>query len=246
MNEMVLPLLLIVANVMGTGMIVPQVVRLRRRGVGDGVSGIWVGVGVALNSWWVLYAVQAPVWGILPVSVAGVSLYSVLALLYSEIVGRRAYRSLALGAFGLGMVPLPFLVVQGWSAAGLAIGLSYGLQFGPAAISAIRSVDVAGISTTTWVMAWIEAAIWLVYGAAIGDPALLVGGGGGALMALIILVRLLVGTERPRAVDGHGTRGLGSGDGPHVHHPNPVRLADGVVDGQNGDGSVVVGCRDVD
>lgn len=64
-------------------------------------------------------------------------------------------------------------------------------------------------------------------------------------MASIIIVRLLIGTERLRAVDGHGTSGSASGDGPHVRHPNTVRLTDGVADGQDSDGSVVVGGWDV-
>lgn len=37
--------------VMGAGMIVPQVVRLRRQRSTDGLSGSWVGVGIAINSW---------------------------------------------------------------------------------------------------------------------------------------------------------------------------------------------------
>ena len=49
--SVVLPILLVVANVMGAGMIVPQVARLHRVRSVDGLSGIWVGVGVAMNNW---------------------------------------------------------------------------------------------------------------------------------------------------------------------------------------------------
>lgn len=191
-TSIVLPVLLAVANVMGAGMIVPQMMRLRRRRVVDGVSGVWVGVGIAMNMWWVAYAIEGTLWGILPVSAAGVFLYSVMAREYVEIVGGRSLPALAVGSLGLGMIPLPFLVLSGWGLAGLAIGFSYGVQFAPAAISAVRARQTAGISPTTWIMAWIEAAIWFTYGFAIDDLALLVGGGGGTLMASIVLGRLVV------------------------------------------------------
>lgn len=192
LNSVVLSLLLVVANVMGAGMIVPQVVRLRRLRVADGVSAVGVGVGVALNVWWTVYSLEAGLWGIVPVSVAGFGLYSIVAAQLVGLTRGRAGASLALGAFGLGMLPLPFFLLGGWPLAGLAIGLSYGLQFAPAARAALGSEHLDGISPTTWSMAWIEALIWLIYGIAVRDATLLIGGGGGTVMATIILARLLV------------------------------------------------------
>ena len=197
MKSFVLPVLLIVANVMGAGMIVPQMMRLHRQRVVDGVSGVWVGVGIAMNMWWVAYAVEGSLWGILPVSAVGICLYSVMAWQYVEIVAGPSLPALAVGLLGLGMIPLPFLVLDGWRGAGLAIGLSYGLQFAPAAVSAIRSVHAAGISPMTWTMAWIEATIWFVYGIVINDLALLVGGGGGTLMASVVLRQLISARQDP-------------------------------------------------
>lgn len=184
-----LPVLLIVANVTGAGMIVPQVARLYRTHNVDGLSGVWVGVGIVMNAWWVSYAVWSQLWGIAPVSIAGLVLYSIIAWQYRAIVGRPASGTLLLGAV-LGMIPLPFLVFGGWGAAALAIGLSYGIQFTPAAITASNSRQLDGISPITWRMAWIEAAIWFIYGIDIGDLALLLGGIGGTLMSSIILLHL--------------------------------------------------------
>ena len=90
----------------------------------------------------------------------------------------------------LGLVPVAFLLVRGWAAAGLAIGLSYGIQFLPAVLTAFSSEQVKGIAPTTWVLALVEAVVWFAYGTSTGDPALLVGGGGGTIMASLILVRL--------------------------------------------------------
>lgn len=198
MRSLLLPLLLLIANVMGAGMIVPQVLRLHRQRVVGGLSAVWVGGSIAMNAWWVAYAVQAARWGIAPVAAAGVVLYSVIGLQLFALVGSDTVRKLAIG-LTFASFPLPILLMGGWNAAGLAIGLSYGIQFAPAVHAALRSTDVDGISSATWTMAWVEASIWLVYGLSIGDAALIAGGGGGTLMAAVISVRLATVTR----TDGH-------------------------------------------
>ncbi len=183
-------ILVALANILGAGMIVPQAIRIHRYGDFGGVSAVWIGVGIGMNLWWLGYAVQGQLWGLVPVSAAAVGLYSIIALQCLNLAGRSSWRSLALGVFGLGSLPLPFLVFGSWSSAGLVIGLCYGLQFAPALFSAFRSDRLDGISQLTWSMAFIEAAIWVVYGTSVGDQALMVGGGGGAAMAILILLRI--------------------------------------------------------
>ena len=76
-----LTLLVIVANVLGASMILPQVVKLRRTGAAQGVSTVGVGFGIALNLWWTTYGLQADgALSIVPVSVAGVILYTTIAV----------------------------------------------------------------------------------------------------------------------------------------------------------------------
>jgi len=191
MNAIVISVLVVMANVLGAGMIVPQVVRLHRSRIVDGLSGAWVGVGFGMNLWWTAYAIQTPLYGMLPVSLAGAALYSTIAVQLIRLSGPQVLKSLAVGAFGLAMTPLPALILGGWSAAGLLIGLSYAAQFTPAAIVALRSRDVDGVSPSTWSMAWVEAAIWLIYGLQIDNRALIVGGGGGLIMSSVILARLV-------------------------------------------------------
>lgn len=190
MFEALLPLLLVVANVMGVGMILPQVLRIRRDRCTEGVSGSWVGVGLTLNLWWLAYGIQTELWGLLPVSAGAFVLYAAIATQMVKLNPTSAYRQLLFGMFVLGGVPLPFLIAGGWTLAGLAIGCSYGVQFLPAAVEAYRSPSVAGVSVSTWVMAWIEAAIWLLYGLDTTDPALLFGGSGGLAVSSFILVLL--------------------------------------------------------
>jgi uncharacterized protein with PQ loop repeat len=192
----VMPVLLVVANVFGAGMILPQVLRLRLTRTLDGISATWVGVGIAMNLWWIAYALPNELWGLLPVSSIAALLYLVMAHHVVMIAGRSGLRPLMIGLCLFGSVPLIALVVGGLPGAGLAIGLSYGAQFAPAAATAVRAAGTAGISATTWTMGLIEALIWLLYGVTLGDWALVIGGGGSTLMAAVIVIRLALDTSR--------------------------------------------------
>ncbi|MEM9563870.1 MAG: hypothetical protein AAGA93_14710 [Actinomycetota bacterium] len=188
-ESLVLPLLLAVATAAGVGMIVPQAVRLHRTKVTDGVSPTWVGVGLIMNAWWLAYAAASGLWGLVPVSVGGITLYGIVAAQLLRLLGPTVLSAVARGHL-IGLVPLAGLVVDGWPGAGLVIGLLYGAAFTPAVTAAVRSASVVGISPTTWVLAWIEAAVWLLYGSTTADVALIAGGLGGTIMSSIILVRL--------------------------------------------------------
>ena len=111
--SMIVTVLLVVANVLAAGMILPQVTKLHRTRSVDGLSGPWIGIGMAMNLWWAGYAIQGGVWGMLPVSIAGFMVYAVLAVLFAQIAGRGAVRAVAGGAFTFGMAPLPGLLIGG-------------------------------------------------------------------------------------------------------------------------------------
>ncbi len=74
------------------------------------------------------------------------------------------------------MIPLPFLVIGGWELAGIAVGLSYGVQLLPAVVAACRTRDLVGVSASTWIIAFVESGLWLVYGIGVGDIALTLAG----------------------------------------------------------------------
>lgn len=187
---LLLPILLVVANVTGAGMIVPQIMRIRRLRSIDGVSLPWVGVGIGLNIWWTLYSVQAELWGLLPVSLVSLLFYAIIGGQSLRIKGPHLIPQFAKGLVVTGGVPLLVLLTFGWTAAGLAIGLGYSVQFAPAAVEAIRARNLDGLSSATWILALIEAFIWTFYGIVERDAPLIVGGTGGALMSIIILSRL--------------------------------------------------------
>jgi uncharacterized protein with PQ loop repeat len=75
--------------------------------------------------------------------------------------------------------------------AGLAIGLSYGIQLAPAVFAAYRTRQLDGVAPTTWMLSFVEGLLWLAYGAMITDLALLAGGATGVAMAGAILLRLV-------------------------------------------------------
>ncbi len=195
--NLVLNATVVIATVLGSGMALPQARRLARTRRADGVSPVWVGVSMAINAWWVAYGLAAPVWALVPVSLISLSLYTAMAVLFVRSFGRASMRGLALGALGLGMIPLPFLVTGGWATAGLVIGLCYGLQLLPAVVAVCRTRELRGVSATTWLIAWVEAVLWLIYGFGVGDLALLSAGLIGVVMSSIILVRLSITGHQP-------------------------------------------------
>lgn len=200
MHDQLLTALLVIANITGAGMIVPQVLRLHRTRRADGLSPAWVGVGIVLNTWWLAYGISQALWGLVPVSVGALVLYLAIAAQLRTIAG-----SSALVQVGRGMVvpvlgPLPFFLFGGWQGAGVAIGCAYAIQFSPAAWTAVRSAVVDGISPLTWSMALVEAAIWSVYAVEEADVALGIGGAGGTVLSLVILGRLAHDANRRRTL----------------------------------------------
>jgi len=198
--QLLLTLLVVIATVLGSWMAFPQARRIARTRRVDGVSATWIGVSLAINGWWLTYGLIAGVWALVPVSVISLLLYGVMAWFFVVSVGRPALPGLALGVFGLGMVPLPFLLIGGWELAGVAVGLSYGVQLLPAVVASLRTSVLSGVSSMTWIIASVESALWLAYGVGVGDAALTLAGLVGVVMASVILARLAVTGHRPFVV----------------------------------------------
>ena len=190
MTALVMASVVLAANVLGAGMAFPQARKLVRTRRADGVSTVWVGISMAMNAWWVVYGTASELWALIPVSGVSFVLYATIAGIMVRTVGRNAISGIVLGLCGLGLLPVPFLIVGGWEMAGTVIGLGYGIQLAPAVVGAFRSTDLSGVAAGTWVIALVEAALWLLYGTYVGDPALLAGGVSGVAMAGLILGRL--------------------------------------------------------
>ncbi len=187
--EIVLVVLVTAANILGVGMVVPQVRRIRKTKQADGVSTEWIGASLGINVGWTVYAIVAEAWGLLPVSAGAAALYALMIFCLARIDPAQLRRSFT--AFVGVLVVLVVASTAGQTGGlGLALALLYTVQFAPAAISAHKADDIDGVSPTTWWMALFEASIWTIYGAAIGDTAVLVGGAGASVMSLIVLAGL--------------------------------------------------------
>ena len=189
--------LVLSASVLGSAMAYPQARRLVRTRCIEGISASWIGVSLALNSWWLAYGVGTGVWAIVPVSAISLALYVTIAIVYVSTKGRGGLSPIALGFATLGFVPVPFAVVGGWELLGIAIGLCYGLQLLPAVIGVHRTRELSGVSAATWFLAATESVIWFVYGWLVRDAALTLAGVVGVAMSALILVRLAATGHRP-------------------------------------------------
>ncbi len=207
MTAVFVTIMIVVANVMGAGMAYPQASKLIRTGNTRGVSGVWAGVSLTMNIWWLAYGLANGLWGLVPVSAVAAVLYAAIIAAYLRSVGRSGIGGVVLGAFVLGMVPAPFLAIGGWTAAGLAIGLCYGMQLVPAVVAACRTRELHGVAPSTWIMAWVEAVIWVAYGLFVVDAALLAGGISGAFMSSVIIGRLAATGHQPFRVR-HSSRAM--------------------------------------
>ena len=90
------------------------------------------------------YGIAEHVWALVPVSSVSLALYGVMAYGYLSAVGREALPGFAVGIFGLGMIPLPFLVFGGWASAGVVVGFCYGIQLLPAVVASCRTSVLTG------------------------------------------------------------------------------------------------------
>ena len=149
MTAVLVTAMLVIANIMGAGMAYPQAARLVRQRNSAGVSGVWAGVSLSMNLWWMAYGLAEGLWGLVPVLGRRRSALRRDHRAYVRAAGRTTIPGVAAGLFVLGIVPLPVLLVGGWRLAGLAIGLCYGMQLVPAVVAACRSRELEGLAPST-------------------------------------------------------------------------------------------------
>ncbi len=199
MDSALLIVVLVVANVLGGAMAVPQAHKLLRTRSTAGVSATWAAIGATVNVWWGVYGIAVGDLGIVPVSVVSVMVYVLIA---SVIVGASSASTTRVAARVIGAsvavsaVPVIALGLDGWLTAGIALGALYGVQLSPAVVAVYRSIDVTGVALSTWVIALVEAALWGVYGLARIDVGIVTLAIVGVSMSGLVLGRLVV--RRPR------------------------------------------------
>lgn len=185
-----LTLLLIIGNIFGVAMLIPQARKLARTNHMAGVSPRWVGLGFAINAGWLAYGLLADLPGLIPVSAGALVLYGWMLATLRRIPQSGIAQALTTGGTLIAALIITG-VVGGVTAMGiLGLGFLYIVQFAPAAWESSRSADLSGIAPMTWVMALTEAAIWAIYARSTGDIGLLLGGIGASAMSIIVLANL--------------------------------------------------------
>ena len=212
MSASVLTLVIVVANVLGGAMALPQAAKLLSSRRVDGVSASWAGISITVNAWWAIYGLGTRDLSIVPVSIVSVMAYLAIAVAlvrYGTVARRRTLATMAASGGVVGLVPVVALVLGGWTAAGVLLGALYGVQLSPAVVTVYRAPDVSGVSTATWGIAFAEAALWGVYGFARLDAGLVTLAATGSVMSAVVLARLLLRRRRPRSQRCTEYAGLG-------------------------------------
>ena len=191
-------LAVILATILAWWSLIPQIRKLLRTADPSGVSSSWPAIGLVSNAGWTAYLLSQQLWAAVP---------STAVMVFFYVAVLRALRSagVSLGPVAVrGVVSFLVLVVAyalgSWPVLGLILGWAYVPQLTPAVWAAYRTPDPTGISAGTWGLIGIEAGLWMVYGALLGDAPVVIFGGVGAVGAVLILLRVwaTVGL-RPRA-----------------------------------------------
>lgn len=183
--------LALLASAVFLARLLPQPVRLARHGVAAGVSPLAALNAVVSAVAWIAYGLAAH----LPV-VWGVSVLALLPGVWQAVLLRPQVRRRDLawsGAFAATLV-----VAASTGLLGVALGGTVLVTAGPQVRTALVSHDLSGLAPATWRIAIVDAITWGLYGAAIGDAAL-VGYFVVLLTTAVVVLGRIAWTSRPAA-----------------------------------------------
>jgi hypothetical protein len=166
----------------------PQVRRLAQRRDRAGVSVVGPMVGVASETTWIAYTLDAGLWAAAVEPVLMIAANAALVLTVLRAGGRVRWASVAALAWVAGVTAVG--CTGGWPAIGTTLGLAYAVQAGPCVWSVYRVAVPTGVAARTWIANLGEAVLWTAYGAAKRDHALMVLGIVEFAAAVAILLRI--------------------------------------------------------
>lgn len=178
----------IAATVMAWWSLIPQIRKLIRTGDAAGVSGTWPAIGLVSNAAWTAYLVSQGLWAAVPATSVMVVFYLVVMRSLHR-AGMPMIAAVWRGLYAIGILVVTF-VLGSWHALGLVLGWAYGPQLAPAVWSAYRTPDPSGVSSGTWALIGVEAALWVVYGWLLDDTPVVIFGGVGVVASVLILFRV--------------------------------------------------------
>ena len=168
MRELLANGAVVVATAASLVWLVPQIVKLIRTRDSTGVSSTWPAFGLLSNLGWIVYLIHEALWAAVVAPVGAFGGYAVILWALAG-TGRPLGPSLGRG-LGFGVALTAVGVWGGWTALGVALGLSFGVMLAPSLWVAYRTADPAGIAPGTWWFGLGEAALWGFYGWHHADP----------------------------------------------------------------------------
>ncbi len=158
MNSVISVLLFGALTASSVLLFVPQLLRLVRFKDPAGLSAASLLFGSVNYLGWTVYLLDSRSWGLFAVNIAaGVVWFAVVALAFRSIrPGRSWWPPLAWSLVLSGVVLLDR------PALGSVLGAGALLTYTPQAVGVWRSASLAGVSATTWSIAAVEGALWLV------------------------------------------------------------------------------------
>jgi uncharacterized protein with PQ loop repeat len=181
------------ASVVYLSRLLPQPVRLVRTRLPEGVSTVAAMNAVISDAAWVGYGLHA---GLVPVWL--VAALGVIPGVWTVVLLRDQIRRRDLVRSGIWAAVIAVAAVLG--ALGVILAASVVVNMGPQVAKAIRSSDLRGLSTATWLIAIGDGLFWGAYGWVVEDGALVGYGVVLVASALIVLGRMAsTGSLRRRA-----------------------------------------------
>lgn len=153
---------LVMATVLATVSLIPQIIKLVRTTDPAGVSATWPAIGGVTNAAWSAYLIHQGLW---PASIST----SLMVVFYGATLWalRRAGTSLTTPLLrGVAWCAALALLTwgTGWLVLGTVLGFAQFLQVAPALFTAYRTRLPSGISPATWWIAGSEGTLWGYYG----------------------------------------------------------------------------------
>ncbi len=166
--------------------VIPQTLRILRRGSTAGVSPVWAMLGVVSTGAWTAYTAARGLWW---ATVAdALSCVSYLSSVHALARHGESPRFTA-GLAWLTVFVTAFLVA-GLAGVGTVLAVAFVIQVAPSIWVAYRRTELQGASTATWFLTTSEGLLWLVYGLAEGDPAVIAFGVVATLAGTLMVGRI--------------------------------------------------------
>jgi uncharacterized protein with PQ loop repeat len=162
MNQTLANAAVIGASVLTVVFLLPQIVKLIRTGDSNGVSTTWPALGFVTNIGWLAYMISQGFWAAIVAPLVTFISYGVILWALARN-GRSLHTSYVRGVVWTGLL-VAITGIVGWSALGVFLGFSYGVQLAPSIWAAYQTADPSGISPGTWWIGMAEAFLWGYFG----------------------------------------------------------------------------------